>query len=113
MTSIGRSQLEAALEALGDLLASRGLHYEVVLIGGGNLILRGLVTRPTTTEDWGRGLRAGSTWCVSSSTRPWIRARGAGISRTSENCARILTSFSRQLPGPSPPMRRLRFDPSS
>ena len=50
MTSLGRSQLEAALEALGELLASRGLHYEVVLIGGGNLILRGLVTRPTTKD---------------------------------------------------------------
>lgn len=29
---------------------ARGLHYEVVLIGGGNLILRGLVTRPTTKD---------------------------------------------------------------
>jgi len=29
---------------------ARGLHYEVVLIGGGNLILRELVTRPTTKD---------------------------------------------------------------
>jgi len=50
MTSIGRTQLETALRALGDLLVVRGLHYEVVLIGGGNLILRGLVTRPTTRD---------------------------------------------------------------
>jgi hypothetical protein len=50
MTSIGRTQLETALGALGDLLKARGLHYEVVLIGGGNLILRGLVTRPTTKD---------------------------------------------------------------
>lgn len=50
MTSIGRSQLETALRALGELLEARGLHYEVVLIGGGNLILRGLVTRPTTKD---------------------------------------------------------------
>ena len=50
MTSIGRSQLETALGALGELLEARGLHYEVVLIGGGNLILRGLVTRPTTKD---------------------------------------------------------------
>ena len=48
MTSFGRTQLETALRALGELLDARGLHYEVVLIGGGNLILRGLVTRPTT-----------------------------------------------------------------
>jgi hypothetical protein len=50
MTSIGRTQLETALRALGELLGARGLHYEVVLIGGGNLILRGLVTRPTTKD---------------------------------------------------------------
>lgn len=50
MTLFGRIQLEAALAALGALLTARGLHYEVVLIGGGNLILRGLVTRPTTKD---------------------------------------------------------------
>jgi hypothetical protein len=47
---IGRTELEAALAALGELLASRGLHYEVVLVGGGNLILRELITRPTTKD---------------------------------------------------------------
>jgi hypothetical protein len=46
----GRTQLEAALAALGELLTSRGLHYEVVVIGGGNLILRGLISRPTTND---------------------------------------------------------------
>ena len=50
MTSIGRTQLETALRALGELVEARALHYEVVLIGGGNLILRGLVTRPTTKD---------------------------------------------------------------
>src|SRR2546423_14515547 len=50
MASIGREQLETALRALGELLEARGLHYEVVLIGGGNLILRGLVARPTTKD---------------------------------------------------------------
>lgn len=50
MASIGQAQLETALQALGDLLASRGLHYEVVVIGGGNLILRGLISRPTTKD---------------------------------------------------------------
>lgn len=50
MISIGRSQFEAALAALGELLEARGLHYEVVLIGGGNLILRELVSRPTTKD---------------------------------------------------------------
>ena len=50
MTVIDRTQLESALRALGELLEARGLHYEVVLIGGGNLILRGLVRRPTTKD---------------------------------------------------------------
>ncbi len=50
MTLVGRTQLETALRALGELLEARRLHYEVVLIGGGNLILRGLVTRPTTKD---------------------------------------------------------------
>jgi len=133
---IGRTQLEAALTALGELFMARGLHYEVVLVGGGNLILRGLIGRPATKDldilgewtpdgvapirpmpeplrdavidvgrafglasDWlntgpdslldlglpagssdvssagitavsSRGLRAGTTWCASSSTRP-------------------------------------------
>ncbi len=50
MTSVGRVQLETALRALGELIEVRGLHYEVVIIGGGNLILRGLVSRPTTKD---------------------------------------------------------------
>jgi hypothetical protein len=50
VTSVGRTQLETALHALGELLEARGAHYEVVLIGGGNLILRGLVSRPTTKD---------------------------------------------------------------
>ena len=50
MTSIDKAQLENGLQALGELLASRGHHYEVVLIGGGNLILRGLIARPTTKD---------------------------------------------------------------
>ncbi|MGH2511887.1 MAG: DUF6036 family nucleotidyltransferase [Candidatus Limnocylindrales bacterium] len=50
MTAFGRAQLDAALHALGELLAVRGLHYELVVIGGGNLILRGLVARPTTKD---------------------------------------------------------------
>jgi hypothetical protein len=50
MDTIGRTQLEAALTALGELLKARRLHYEVVLVGGGNLILRGLIARPTTKD---------------------------------------------------------------
>jgi hypothetical protein len=50
MDAIGKDQLRAALAALGELLAARGLHYELVLVGGGNLILRGLIARPTTKD---------------------------------------------------------------
>jgi hypothetical protein len=50
MNTIGRAQLETALTALGELLAARELHYEVVLVGGGNLILRDLIARPTTKD---------------------------------------------------------------
>ena len=50
MDMIGREQLEAALTALGELLAARGVRYEVVLVGGGNLILRGLIIQPTTKD---------------------------------------------------------------
>ena len=50
MDTIGRAQFEAALTALGELLAARGVRYEVVLVGGGNLILLGLITRPTTKD---------------------------------------------------------------
>lgn len=50
MDTIGRTQLETALAALGELLAARGLHYELVLVGGGNLILREFILRPTTKD---------------------------------------------------------------
>jgi hypothetical protein len=50
MDTIGRAQLETALTALGELLAARGLRYEVVLVGGGNLILREFIARPTTKD---------------------------------------------------------------
>jgi hypothetical protein len=50
MNRIGREQLEAALSALGELLTARGARYELVLVGGGSLILGGLITRPTTKD---------------------------------------------------------------
>jgi hypothetical protein len=50
MNPLARAELTEALGALGELLEARGLHYEVVVIGGGNLILRGLVSRPTTKD---------------------------------------------------------------
>lgn len=43
--------LEGALEVLGQLLADRKLHYEVVAIGGGSLLLLGLIDRTTKDLD--------------------------------------------------------------
>jgi hypothetical protein len=45
------SSLERALEALGELLASRGLEYELVVVGGGAMLLLGLLSRPTNDLD--------------------------------------------------------------
>ncbi len=42
---IDSASLEGALEVLGQLLEDRGLHYEVVAIGGGSLLLLGLIQR--------------------------------------------------------------------
>jgi hypothetical protein len=48
MDSIG---LEAALTALGKVLASRGLAYDLVTVGGSSLMLLGLLQRPTRDLD--------------------------------------------------------------
>lgn len=48
---INLASLEGALEILGQLLADRGLHYEVVAIGGGGLLLLGLIDRTTKDLD--------------------------------------------------------------
>jgi hypothetical protein len=45
------SLLENALLALGETLATRGLRYEVVVIGGSALLLRGVTRRPTRDLD--------------------------------------------------------------
>src|ERR1035437_5750662 len=46
-----RSGLEGALAALGDLVAYRGEAYEIVLVGGGDLVLRGIISRSTKDAD--------------------------------------------------------------
>jgi Nucleotidyltransferase of unknown function (DUF6036) len=43
--------LRQALAALGTLLIDRGLDYELVIVGGGGLLLLGLISRPTKDLD--------------------------------------------------------------
>lgn len=46
-----QSQLREVLAALGEVLASRGLRYELVIAGGSGLLLLGLHVRPTADVD--------------------------------------------------------------
>jgi hypothetical protein len=48
---LDRDLLADALVAVGDLLADRGHHVEVVAIGGGSLLLLGLIERSTKDLD--------------------------------------------------------------
>ncbi len=49
--SFDTSSLTTALEALGELLQERQLSYNLVVIGGGSLLLQGLLRRPTVDLD--------------------------------------------------------------
>jgi hypothetical protein len=43
--------LEEAIDTLGAVLSDRGLRYELVVVGGGSLMLLGLLDRPTKDID--------------------------------------------------------------
>jgi hypothetical protein len=45
------ASLETALDALGSILADRGLSYEIAVVGGGSLLLSGWIQRPTKDLD--------------------------------------------------------------
>lgn len=45
------ADLLEALNVLGDVLQDRGLTYDIVIIGGGALLLLGLIDRPTMDLD--------------------------------------------------------------
>ena len=51
MAQTPSDSFEGPLGALGQLLAERGLRYELLAIGGGALQLLGLITRPTRDID--------------------------------------------------------------
>ena len=48
---MGGDELDQALETLGALLSARGLAFDIVVVGGGALLLRGLIARPTKDLD--------------------------------------------------------------
>lgn len=48
--AIDQTHIESALSTLGELLAERGEHFEVVVVGGANLILSNLISRPSTKD---------------------------------------------------------------
>jgi hypothetical protein len=48
---LGPATLEAALQALGEVLDARRLTYDVVAVGGSSLMLLGLLERPTRDLD--------------------------------------------------------------
>lgn len=55
---LGPRELREALSAVGLALAARGQRYEIVIVGGSALALRGIVDRPTRDVDV-VGLREG------------------------------------------------------
>ncbi len=51
MTREANTWLDDALAALGALLQARGLHAELVVVGGASLLLHGVISRPTRDVD--------------------------------------------------------------
>lgn len=51
MTHLNSISLQKALTVLGDILLDRQLHFEVVAIGGGGLLLLGMIARSTKDVD--------------------------------------------------------------
>jgi hypothetical protein len=73
--NVGQRQLEEALTTLGEVLAGRGLAYEVVAVGGGSLLLRGIIERPTKDVDVvGMRLESGDILPVDALPGPLVRA---------------------------------------
>ena len=80
------ADLEEALSTLGQLLQDRGEAYDVVIIGGGALLLLGLIERPT--KDLDAVARAEGD--------RWLRAEPfpAGLTRAIEDVAPRMVEVS-------------------
>jgi len=69
------SQIEEALTALGETLEQRGHSYELVLVGGANLALQGVIARPTKDGDIvGERLASGRVAKLDAMPEPLARA---------------------------------------
>lgn len=49
--SLDHASLEQALQILGEILATRGEHHDLAVVGGGALLILGLIDRPTRDLD--------------------------------------------------------------
>ena len=68
--SLGETSFERPLAALGQLLAERGLHFELLVVGGGALQLLGLITRPTRDIDVVAVIESGQPAAVAAVPEP-------------------------------------------
>jgi len=48
---LDHASLEQALQTLGEILAARGEHHDLAVVGGGALLILGLIDRPTRDLD--------------------------------------------------------------
>jgi hypothetical protein len=74
MTELNSTSLDQALTVLGEILFDRNLHFEVVAIGGGGLLLLGMITRPTKDLDLVALLDEGQFISANSLPKPLLEA---------------------------------------
>ena len=74
MTQFDSLALHQALTVLGNVLADKNLHFEVVAIGGGGLLLLGMITRPTKDVDLVALVDHGSFVSAEKLPRPLLEA---------------------------------------
>lgn len=74
--ALNRPLLEEALDALGAVLAQRGLEYELAAVGGSSLILLGLISRSTQDLDIVAMVEGGAYVSAEPLPAPLVEAAG-------------------------------------
>jgi hypothetical protein len=74
LAMLSADALTEAVETLGDILADRGLHYDLAAVGGGCLMLLGLVQRPTKDIDVVAVIREGEYQKADPMPEPLVEA---------------------------------------